>query len=477
MSLKRRFFIRNALMVLFTILFTALGVVVFIATYTLIYGSQNELSGFNRIFEVKAGFNEIKRKALSSKPEEVFSGSFQNALAIASKAFNADAVILRGREVRFSTKKFSSMDIEKCLEITRGSNFNGTIELGGNTYLLDRVDLSFMDDSTGAMLLIAPLNLKVHFYRILLLFTFMIFLLSFMGVNLWVSIAFSKGVINPVSRLKTAAARISEGDLSGEIIEEGEGEVRELCRALELMRLKFKESVYLQEKYDENRKFLVSSISHDLKTPVTSIKGYIEGILDGVAKTPEKEKKYLETARSKAILVNSMIDDLLLYSKLDLNQIPFHFEKTDLLKYFEYSVSENQLEFKNAHVTLSLENSLKGQVSVTIDRERFKRVIQNVFDNAKKFISRADGEVTVILRETHTSVIIEIRDNGRGIPVNEVPYVFERFYRADASRNSTGGSGLGLAIAKQIVEGHEGRIWVVSSEGKGTRVIISLKRN
>jgi signal transduction histidine kinase len=241
------------------------------------------------------------------------------------------------------------------------------------------------------------------------------------------------------------------------------------------MRIKLKESVYLQQKYDENRKFLVSSISHDLKTPVTSIKGYIEGIIDGVAKTPEKMKEYLETARSKAILVNAMIDDLLLYSKLDLNQIPYHFEKTDLEQYFEDCVSDHRYEYEKANIKLALISELKETVFVLIDRERFKRVIQNILDNAKKFMEKADGQVDIILRETRTSAIIEIRDNGKGIPENDLPHIFERFYRADPSRKSDG-SGLGLAIAKQIVEGHEGKIWVRSTVGEGTRMMISLKK-
>jgi len=295
-------------------------------------------------------------------------------------------------------------------------------------------------------------------------------------MNFWVSLRFSRGIIAPVSRLKDAAVKISEGDLSFGIAEEGDGEVRELCRTLELMRIKLKESVYLQQKYDDNRKFLVSSISHDLKTPVTSIIGYIEGILDGVAKTPEKIGEYLETARSKAVQVNAMIDDLLLYSKLDLNQIPYHFEKTDLKQYFEDCVADHRHEFDKAHIKLSLISELKETVYVFIDRERLKRVIQNILDNAMKYMEKADGQVDIILRETRSSAIIEIRDNGKGIPEDDLPHIFERFYRADPSRKSAEGSGLGLAIAKQIVEGHEGKIWVRSKVGEGTRMMISLKK-
>ncbi|MCC2685976.1 MAG: two-component system sensor histidine kinase [Paenibacillaceae bacterium] len=326
------------------------------------------------------------------------------------------------------------------------------------------------------------------------------FIVIFLAMNFWLSVRVTRGVIRPVSRLREAAARISEGDVSSEIAEDGEGEVRELCRALERLRIKLKESVALQQKYDENRKFLMSSISHDLKTPVTSIKGHIEGILDGVAATPEKLREYLETARSKSDLMNAMIDDLLLYSRLDLHQLPYHYERTELLPYLEDCVHDHAYEFAQAGIGLTMVNETAEPVTVRMDREKMGRVLQNILDNARKYAGCADGQaecgwaegpadgsddgravvsapqVDVILRETRTSAIVEIRDNGKGIAEADLPYIFERFYRADPARRSAEGSGLGLAIAKQIVEDQEGKIWVRSKPGEGTRIMISLKK-
>lgn len=311
------------------------------------------------------------------------------------------------------------------------------------------------------------------------------FILCFLLLNWLVSRRFSRGIIEPLIRLTDSATKISEGDLAGGIAVEGEGELQALCRSLEQMRIKLKESIYMQERYDDNRKFLLSSISHDLKTPVTAIRGYIEGIIDGVASTPEKQRHYLETARQKAIQVNNMIDDLLLYSRLDMNQLPYYFEKTDLLRYAEDCVEEHRYGFEQSGVTLTLVNELPSQVQVRIDRERFKRVMQNVLDNARKHSGGKQGSessdikvgrVDLVLRETATSAIIEVRDNGEGIPEEHLPHLFDRFYRADPSRSNVEGSGLGLAIAKQIVEGHEGRIWVTSKAGEGTRVMISLQK-
>jgi len=476
MQLTKRFFLMNMVAVLATIALTVLAVILFVAAYEKIVGPNTGVNDLKRVYEVRSGLGEIKKEAMVLGFEQLLDPSYQQKLLGQVDLLGADAVILKNREIMYSTRTFNGIDIEKSLMLSDQSSEWDTLELDGDNFLFLRTDYTLSSGDKGILLLFAPLKLNSGFYYFLGIFTVSFFILSFLLTNFWVSYRFSRGIIAPVSRLKDVAVRISEGDLSRGITEEGEGEVKELCRSLEFMRIKLKESIYLQQKYDENRTFLISSISHDLKTPVTSIKGYIEGIIDGVACTPEKMGHYLETARVKAILVDAMIDDLLLYSKLDLNQIPYHFEKTDLADYFADCLTDYSYEFEKANIRLSLRSELKGSVLVSIDRERMKRVVQNILDNARKFTPKADGKVDILLRETRTSAIIEIRDNGKGIPEDDLPHIFERFYRADLSRQQADGSGLGLAIAKQIVEGHDGKIWVTSIMGEGTRIMISLKK-
>lgn len=476
MQLTKRFFAMNALTVLVSIALTVLAVMLVVAGYTKVFGRETSIEEMRRALEVRAGIGEIKHWALGVGFERLMNAQDQRELEGQVKALGADAVLLVNRKVVFSTAKLPAIDIEKSLMLSDHASDLDTLELSGQTYMFARADDRLMSGEEGVLLLLAPIRLDTGFSLFLGLFAIGFFIVTFLAMNFWVSYRFSRGIILPVSRLKDAAVKISEGDLNWGIAEEGEGEVRELSRTLELMRIKLKESVHLQQKYDENRKFLISSISHDLKTPVTSIKGYIEGIIDGVAQTPEKMADYLQTARSKALLVNAMIDDLLLYSKLDLNQLPYHFEQTDVQRYFEDCVADNRYEYDKAGIRLELVSELEKPVFVLIDRERMKRVVQNILDNAKKYMDRADGSVEIRLRETRTSVIIEIRDNGKGIPEQDLPHIFDRFYRADPSRTNADGSGLGLAIAKQIVEGHEGEIWVRSAPGEGTRMMISLKK-
>ncbi len=302
------------------------------------------------------------------------------------------------------------------------------------------------------------------------------FIISSIIVNIVTSYLFSKRIIKPVQLLERATTEISKGNLNCEISEFGDEEILKLCGGFEAMRVQLKDSIRTKVKYDEDRKILVSSISHDLKTPITSIKGYVEGILDNVANTAEKREFYLRTIYSKAENMDLMIDDLLLYSKLDLNQIPFNFEKTDIVEYFKYCIYEVQPELKKNNIEINLENSLKEVAFVKIDLERMKRVIMNIIDNSRKYMGKNQGYITIKLRETNLSIIIEIRDNGVGIDKNNVNNIFDRFFRADSARSETKGSGLGLAIAKQIVEGHKGTIWGISHENKGTSILISLAK-
>ncbi|TVY07367.1 sensor histidine kinase [Paenibacillus cremeus] len=476
MHLTKRFFLMNALAVLLSIALTALAVMIFVAAYTKLFGREAYFRDMKNAFEVRAAISEIKQEALADGFERLMNKNAQQELQDRLKPWGATAILLKNRDVLYSTNQWNPIDIEKGLLLSGGTTNQDTLELDGKTYIYARAEYKLPSGDQGVLLLFAPVKLQTSFYLVLGLFTFGFFILVFLLMNFWVSYRISQGIISPVSRLKDAAVRISEGDLSWEIAEEGEGGVRELSRTLELMRIKLKESIYLQQKYDDNRKFLVSSISHDLKTPVTSIIGYIQGIIDGIASTPEKMEAYLETARTKAVLVNAMIDDLLLYSKLDLNQLPYHFEKIDLARYVEDGVADYQYEYKQARLALEFRNELKGPVSVLIDRERLWRVLQNILVNAKSYMDKADGRVSVIVRETPTSAIIEIRDNGAGIPEVHLPHIFERFYRGDPSRSNAGGSGLGLAIAKQIVEGHDGKIWATSVVQEGTRFMISLKK-
>ena len=313
-------------------------------------------------------------------------------------------------------------------------------------------------------------------YLSFIVFIIFVFIVVFIIVNSVVQRSNLQNIINPIINLKRETENLKNGDLETAISDDGYGEVRELGRAVEQLRIKLKDSLFYQKKFDENRKFLISSISHDLKTPVTAVRGYIDGVLEGVADTEEKKKEYLQKAVERTKVINTIINDLLLYSKLDMNQIPFQTEKVDIVKYIEYCVEDNLMQFERENKQICIENELTEKRYVNIDSERFMRVVQNVVDNARKNIEEGEGRLTIKLRETNSAIILEFKDNGTGIKQEDLPHIFDRFYRADTARKVEGSSGLGLAIAKQIVEGLGGRIWAISKEGEGASIIISLKK-
>mgnify|MGYP000568769181 CR=1 FL=1 len=476
MSLKKRLILQNIAIVAIPVSITIIASFVFIFISSYVFKADLSFDSIRKLTDVQYEFFTADGTLLDGNPEKLFQKDFQQYLSERLSELNAYIVVLKKYDIVFSTKSISPIEIEKCLDSKKTNLLSNSVELDDGPYIVKVLPLKYSDGSDGWTILLAPVDEETSASKKLLQFSMVVLFISFLITNILLSINFSKTILSPLKKLQKAAGEISLGNLDYEVVEDGDQEIRELCKSFEQMRLKLKESVYTQMKYDDNRKMLVSSISHDLKTPITSIKGYVEGILDGVANTPEKIEKYLRTIHSKAVQVDSMIDDLLLYSKLDLKQIPFNFEKTDVVKYFEYCIMENEPELEKHNIKLNFQNNLVKETYAMIDRERLRRVITNIIDNSKKYMNKNEGEIRITLRETNTTVIIEISDNGAGIPKEDLPHIFNRFYRADASRNKIKGSGLGLAIAKHIVEEHGGLIWARSIENEGTSIMISLKK-
>ena len=287
-----------------------------------------------------------------------------------------------------------------------------------------------------------------------------------------------RSIVRPLNKLKTAVENIKDGNLNFSVTAETDDEIGELCVAFEEMRLKLKGQIERNIQYERESKELISNISHDLKTPMTAIKGYIEGLMDGVADTEEKRDKYIRTVYNKVNDMNSLIEELLLYAKLDSNSVNYSFAKVNVDAYFQDCVEEISLDLDSQGVDFGYFNYADRDTVIIADPEQLKRVINNIIGNSVKYA--ASGRKLMIslrIMEEAEFVKVEIEDNGRGIAKKEVPLIFDRCYRTDASRNSSkGGSGLGLSIAKKIIEEHGGKIWAVSTEGVGTTMCFVLRK-
>ena len=281
----------------------------------------------------------------------------------------------------------------------------------------------------------------------------------------------------PMRKLRKAMKTITEGNLACEVKEDYEEELGGLCRDFENMRIHLKEAIDDKMRYDRDTKELISNISHDLKTPLTTIKGYVEGILDGVADSPDKMDRYLKTVYNKANDMERLIGELTLYSKIDTNEIPYNFIKINVKAYFDDCAEEIRTELESRNFVLTYLNYVPDDVCLIADPEQLYRVINNIISNSIKYNNKARGVINIRVREEKEYIHLEIEDNGQGVSPEEAGRIFERFYRTDASRNSrTGGSGIGLSIVKKIVEAHGGTIWAVSNKNVGLTMHILLRK-
>lgn len=281
----------------------------------------------------------------------------------------------------------------------------------------------------------------------------------------------------PMRKLRKAMKTITEGNLACEVKEDYEEELGGLCRDFENMRIHLKEAIDDKMRYDRDTKELISNISHDLKTPLTTIKGYVEGILDGVADSPDKMDRYLKTVYNKANDMERLIGELTLYSKIDTNEIPYNFIKINVKAYFDDCAEEIRTELESRNFVLTYLNYVPDDVCLIADPEQLYRVINNIISNSIKYNNKARGVINIRVQEEKEYIHLEIEDNGQGVSPEEAGRIFERFYRTDASRNSrTGGSGIGLSIVKKIVEAHGGTIWAVSNKNVGLTMHILLRK-
>ena len=281
----------------------------------------------------------------------------------------------------------------------------------------------------------------------------------------------------PLAKLQAAARNIKEGNLDFEIKNETNDEIGQLCQDFEEMRLRLKANAEEKVAYDKENKELISNISHDLKTPITAIKGYVEGIMDGVADTPEKMDRYIKTIYNKANEMDLLINELTLYSKIDTNRIPYTFSKLNVEDYFSDCAEELGLEMETRGIELVYANYVEKGVQVIADGEQIRRVIHNIVSNAIKYMEKPRGIIQLRVKDVGDFIQVEIEDNGKGIAAKDLPYIFDRFYRTDVSRNSSkGGSGIGLSIVKKIMEDHGGKVWATSRLGIGTIMYFVLRK-
>lgn len=349
---------------------------------------------------------------------------------------------------------------------------------GDEKILIRQYDFILSDGTTGSLFLIftAQTLISPSFLSYMVVAMCIILLLTSLLLTAWTR----NGILKPVGELNVAMQKIKDGNFDYRLNDSAEkGEIGEMYRNYEDMRLRLKESAQEKLEHEQQNKELIRNISHDLKTPITTIRGYAEGLMEGVATTYEKQQKYLKTIYNKANDMNNLINELTLYSSIDNNRIPYNFRKLNVAEYFGDCVEEVGMDMESRGVKLNYSNLTAPDTIVIADPEQLKRVINNIVSNSVKYMDRTDGkdEIDIRILDEVDSIRVEIEDNGRGIAQKDLSSIFERFYRTDSSRNSKHqGSGIGLSIVKKIIEDHGGYIWATSHEGEGTTMHFVLRK-
>ncbi|MGO4729054.1 ATP-binding protein [Paenibacillus sp. 2KB_22] len=451
--------------------------------------ATGDLQSFRDIYKVHYQVNPLSDQGESIFQEMKFLAKndpddLQNKVLLREydmklRAEKSGLYVRRENSQIFESLTFNQPELRQALPAYDLNNYQirSTFNIGERFYAYAKFDFQYSDGERGSIFVIRERSPFAELTRKLLPVMSLLLIGVLIITNLLLFRWITRSFIKPLNQLRSSAEHIKDGNLSFEIQLNSNDEVGQLSEAFESMRNQLQRSYALRQQDEANRKELISNISHDLRTPITNIKGYIEGIRDGVANTPEKMESYVNIIHSKAVSMDKLVDELFLYSKLDLNQEPFLFKTVDLADFLEDSIEELRYDLEDKGVVLHWNNQVSGPAMSAVDLEKLKRTVVNVVDNALKYMENDHKRFEITLQADEKWITMAFKDNGSGIAEEALPYIFERFYRAEQSRNSsTGGSGLGLAIARQIIDGHGGFIWAESKPNNGTSIYIKLKR-
>ena len=398
---------------------------------------------------------------------------------------------------------YSKMPALPAFHDSEWDNRHLTLMDQNNSIIIQAKEYYYLDNSKGQLYLATDVSgLFTHWHRFILELLYSYLLIIFITALLLIAWIY-RSIVLPLNILRIATHQIGAGNLDQPVQILSTDEIGELCRDFDEMRLHLKNMIDEQTHYEENMRSMLSSISHDLQTPLTAIKGYAEGLLDGIAQTPEMQEKYLHTVLRKANDMAYLVSELSLFAQMEQDILTYHFTPLDVTDYFSDCMEDLELDIETMGMKLSYYNNTTPGTQVYADPEQLKRVIYNIVNNAAKYACQTPSTLHVRIEETLPQnpppplyrqlskdgtdlkpqekpaeyIRIQIEDEGPGIPTQDLPHIFERFYRADTSRSSsTGGSGLGLSIVQKIITDHGGSVWAESIEGVGTSINFVLKK-
>ena len=273
-----------------------------------------------------------------------------------------------------------------------------------------------------------------------------------------------KHIMEPLDELAAGAKRIKENDLTEDINYSGDIEFENVCDTFNKMQKHILREQEKNRKYEKARTDMIAGISHDLRTPLTAIRGTIKGLMDGIASTPEKQDRFLETAYRRTGEMDLLLNQLFYLSKIETGNMPITLRKIEISSFIKNYVQAKQ-GLMEAEKEELVEETKEITAEVAVDPEQLQRIFDNLLENSRKYGEKVPLKMKIDLRKTPGGMLIRFSYNGVGVPENKLPYVFDEFYRVDESRNKKEGNGLGLYIVKYLIEAMGGTVWAENEDG------------
>jgi len=310
--------------------------------------------------------------------------------------------------------------------------------------------------------------------RITLWVVFLILSVTFASIiNNFFTHRITKRITRPLEMLNGGVRQIHANNFAHRIDYKGNDEFRPICEAFNEMAEKLETSTVQRQKDESARRELIAGISHDLRTPLTSIKGCLEGIETGVASSPEMREKYLSIVKNKTVTLEYLIEQFFLFAKLDMDEFPLDLRRTDISLAVCDMIEDSLSEYAAKGLSINVSDMPKNAY-VLADVIMLRNVIINILENSVRYKTKEQGQMEISAVVDGDAVLLRLTDNGPGVQADALPKLFDVFYRADPSRSKRG-SGMGLAISAKIVERMGGSIHAEpSAVGTGLATVIRL---
>lgn len=475
MSIKKRLFISNLLMILVP-LFLVMAIMVSMVLFVIGVikpGPVADSGNVDALYSAAGKINSIADEFTTASTEEGLTQEIQQLNSYWHNRFFA-AVYLHNSPLMRPADTTPSTAETTVLSMPEGS-----LAIVGTTAAYMRkagpYTLILVDNNYPSLQNIK--NYSYEKYAIRASFFVMgIFIVITLGTNLILTRFVSKSIMGPLNTLVHGVHQIRDGELGYRIEYKRKDEFAVVCDDFNEMAVRLQQMVNDRLKDNENRKQLVAGISHDLRTPLTSIKAYVEGLETGVASTPALQKRYLQTIRQKTEDLEHIVSQLFLFSRLDVGEFPFDLERIDLGSNLTNFLEGVAVEYRQKGLAISLDTNVQG-VYTMADPAQLRSAITNILENSVKYAVPHTNNACMHVQATAHATYTQLRftDNGPGVPEEYVQQLFDIFYRVDSARtNPSKGSGLGLAITAKVLEGFGGSIRAENASNGGLSIIITL---